>query len=109
MLSLVPHYAVEFGKSTQNFIMTETGVVPSNGEMAVDPGLAEKPGEPPILGKKILEDEREPNYQWRTCDEPLSDRLRAIPDIDHFHGSTVLAQNRREIAHSKVALILIAD
>jgi hypothetical protein len=109
MPSLVPHDAVELGKSTQDFIMAEAGIVPSNGEMATDPGLAEKPGQAPILGKKILEDQRKPDYQWGTCDEPLSDRLRAIPDVDHFHGSAVLSQYRREIAHPKVALILIAD
>jgi hypothetical protein len=93
----------------KQLIVAETRVVSANREVTFEAGLPEICSDTAKLGKKILEDKRKPNYQWRARQKSRSNLGGAVADVDHFNSATALLEHGRQVSHAKITLILVAN
>ena len=101
--------AVEFGDDVERLLITQAGKVAAHREVAVDPAGAQRAHQRSVTTDVELEDEGKPDQDRVQSLGGPDDLLGILLDIHDADGVAVLPQHRRQVAETKISLVLETD
>ena len=108
-LALEQRDAVEFRYRVEDFVGTQTRVVPTDRKVCRHSRSSELRHELVVVGQVILKDQREADDNRGSGANPAEDDLERIAVLDELHRLAGFHHHRREISHAEIGVILEAD